>query len=246
MWFKTLMVFLGWITFAGVYVLGQCPLTQDVTPAPTAIPLSLVLQESASQYQQFADEIDTLIIERETIMAETGERIEETLWVSGNRYRLKRTRQRESGPSTLTYLFDGEQRWIITPSGQWAKTSLLETPQPYVDWSQWINQNFELDGLGNYMDHPIFMLQHPDPSEEDFKEVWIDAERLLPLMVRQDTTLGRTVTVFADYQLLEGTQAGWIPWTRELYREGELLERTNILDIIVNEPLDDALFEVER
>jgi len=246
MWFKTLMVFLGWITFAGVYVLGQCPLTQDVTPAPTPIPLSLVLQESANRYQQFATEVETLIIQQKTVMAETGEQIEEMLWVSGNRYRLERTRQRDSGSTTLTYLFDGKRRWIITPSGQQAETSLLDTPQPYVDWSLWFDRTFELSGLGNYMDHPVFMLSHPDPGGNEFKEVWIDAERLLPLLVRQDTSLGRTVTVFADYQLLEGTEAGWIPWTRELYREGELLEQTRIQNIIINEPLDDALFEVER
>ncbi len=246
MWIKTLMVFLGWITFVGSNVLGQCPLTQDVTPAPTSIPLGLVLQESNNRYQQFATDVQTLVIQQQTVVEATGQLIEETLWVSGNRYRLERTQLSASGPRTLTYLFDGTQRWIITPSGQQAETSLLETPQPYIDWSQWINQDFQLEGLGNYMNHPVFMLQHPDPDVSDFTEIWIDAERLLPLMVRQDTTLGRTVTAFEDYQLLDGTQSGWIPWTRELYREGELLERTQIIDIVLNEPLDDDLFEVER
>lgn len=226
----------------GVTAWAQCPLAQNITPQPVSVPLELLQSETAGRYASFAGEVNSLVIRQQTTVAGTGERLDETLWVRGNRYRLERT---DAAGRTLTYLYDGEVRWIITPGGQRAKTSGLETPQPYLDWSRWIAPSFEVMGLGEYRGRSAFMLKNPQVGADQFTEVWVDAERLIPLVVRQDTALDRVVTVFADHRLLEGTRFGYIPWMRELYTNGELLETTVVQDIQFNVPLEPALFEVE-
>jgi len=221
---------------------AQCPLSQNITPQPVSVPLELLRSETTGRYESFAGEVNNLIIRQQTALAGTGQMLDETLWVQGNRYRLERA---DAAGRTLTYLYDGENRWIITPGGQRAKTSALETPQPYLDWSRWIAPTFEVMGLGEYRGRSAFMLNNQQVDAGQFTEVWVDAERLIPLVVRQDTALDRVVTVFTDHRLLEGTRFGYVPWTRELYANGELLETTLVQGVQFNVPIEPALFEVE-
>lgn len=230
------------VSLFGVAGWAQCPLSQNITPQPVSVPLELLASETANRYENFAGEVNGLVIRQQTTVAGTGEVLDETLWVQGDRYRLERT---DAAGRTLTYLYDGEVRWIITPGGQRAETSALETPQPYLDWSRWIAPTFEVMGLGQYRGRSAFMLSNSQVNADQFTEVWVDAERLIPLVVRQDVALDRVVTVFADHRLLEGTRFGYIPWTRELYVNGELLETTVVQHVEFNVSLDSALFEVK-
>lgn len=225
---------------------AQCPMTAGVTPQPTAISLELVVQEVGRTHQRFAQEVASLAIQQRTEVAGSGEVFEETLYVQGNRYRLEKTQLAPERGPTLVYVFDGQDRWVVTPGGQRAKTSAFDGPQPYEDWTRWLGQGFGVDGIGQYRNRPVLMLSNPEAGTDGFSEIWFDAERLFPVVARRDTLFDRVVTVFSDQRLLTDTRFGYIPWTREVYTNGELVEVTRVTSVEANLDLDPAMFVVEE
>ncbi len=97
--------------------------------------------------------------------------------------------------------------------------------------------------LGRLGDHVAYVIGG-QAADTDKPQLWVDKNLLAPIRL---VTIGKDNATRSETRWLgwgSPLTGEWFPRYIEVWQDGELVERTTIVRVKVNQPLDDALFKV--
>ncbi|MEO0294254.1 MAG: hypothetical protein ABIN61_08570 [candidate division WOR-3 bacterium] len=205
-----------------------------------------------SKYKEFSTSIKdlTIIMEVENKSLKEIEPLESKIFIKGEKYRMEtkiNIAQEASFPIWENikniYIFDGKELWIINSITGKQKISIEDWSayQNLLNWWKNVIEDLKITGSEKIGDRICYILENKD-KEEASKKIWIDQKEHTLIQI-EEKDKETTKILNSNFKKIKNWE---VPYTTEVFVNGELMLKNTIKSLEINKNLSDELFDVDK
>lgn len=211
----------------------------------TSRQLNKMLQERISKFDEV---VKDLIMEVETTLLREGKEVgwsTSKVFRKANKVRIETTMKGIRGDKSLssTMVYDGEDAWVITPTGRAIKIEDILKEQ--IDPARFIPAGAKVLGEEKIDNRNCYVVEYTE-FRMAYK-LWIDKSRLIPLKMeigpKGEEDIPPTIILFKDYRKVKGIWG--LPFETIVESSPDTIAIYRIKRLKVNKGVDEALFDVK-
>jgi outer membrane lipoprotein-sorting protein len=209
------------------------------------------------KYAGFSDEVKDMEILMKTESKEMKEMVPSEIktFKKGDKLRIETKMNMpegagmpaEMGGMTNIIIFDGTDLWMINtftgkqklPSDTYAGT------KDQLNWWEDLPEKGEIVGSEKIGDRDCYIVETWNEKDKDDKiKGWVEKNTLLLIKMESKSSKDKTFTVInSNFQKVKEWE---LPYTTEVFTNGDLMTKTTIISFDINKGLSDDLFDADK